>query len=49
MDYNVGAGPKRNFDVTTNPNNETSWSTAIVEYPNSTLKQNRNYQAGFVL
>ena len=49
MDYNVGAGPKRNFDITTNPNNETSWSTAIVEYPNSTLKQNRNYQAGFVL
>ena len=49
MDYNVGAGPKRNFDITTNPNNETSWNTAIVEYPNSTLKQNRNYQAGFVL
>ena len=49
MDYNVGAGPKRNFDITTNPNNETSWSTSIVEYPNSTLKQNRNYQAGFVL
>ena len=49
MDYNVGAGPKRNFDITTNPNNETSWNTAIVEYPSSTLKQNRNYQAGFVL
>ena len=49
IDYNVGAGPKRNFDITTNPSNETSWNTSIVEYPNSTLKQNRNYQAGFVL
>ncbi len=48
IDYNVGAGPKLPFDVTT-PLTPVSWNTSIVEYPNSTLKQNRNYQAGFVL
>ncbi len=48
IDYNVGAGPKLAFDVTT-PATSVSWNTSIVEYPNSTLKQNRNYQAGFVL
>ena len=48
IDYNVGAGPKLGFDVTT-PLTPVSWNTSIVEYPNSTLKQNRNYQAGFVL
>ena len=48
IDYNVGAGPKLPFDVST-PATSVSWNTSIVEYPNSTLKQNRNYQAGFVL
>ena len=48
VEYNVGSGAKKSFDITTNPNNQTSWTTSIVEYPNSTLKQNRNYQAGFV-
>ena len=48
INYNVGAGAKKSFDVTTSPNNQTSWNTNIIEYPNSTLKQNRNYQAGFV-
>jgi len=48
IDYNVGSGPKLAFDVST-PVTPVSWNTSIVEYPNSTLKQNRNYQAGFVL
>jgi hypothetical protein len=48
LNYNVGTGPKRAFDVTT-PVTPVEWKTSIVEYPNSTLKQNRNYQAGFVL
>ena len=38
LDYNVGASPK-NSTVFTN------WA----EYPNHTLKQNRNYQVGFIL
>lgn len=37
IDYKVGAQPK----------NEAF--TNFIEYPNHTLKQNRNYQAGFVL
>ena len=48
IDYNVGAGTKLAFDVST-PATPVSWNTSIVEYPNNTLKQNRNYQAGFVL
>ena len=48
LNYNVGTGPKRTFDVTT-PVTPVEWRTSIVEYPNHTLKQNRNYQAGFVL
>ena len=42
LDYNVGAGEKYAFDVDSN-------RTGIVEYPNSSLKQNRNYQVGIVL
>jgi hypothetical protein len=38
LDYNVSASPK-NSTVFTN------WA----EYPNHTLKQNRNYQVGFIL
>ena len=48
IDYNVGSGPKLAFDIST-PVTPVSWNTSIIEYPNSTLKQNRNYQAGFVL
>ena len=48
LNYNVGTGPKNPFDVTT-PVTPVEWRTSIVEYPNSSLKQNRNYQAGFVL
>ena len=47
LNYNVGTGPKQPFDITT-PATPVSWNTSIVEYPSSTLKQNRNYQAGFV-
>tara|TARA_R110002096_G_scaffold118388_3_gene256342 strand:+ start:1946 stop:6874 length:4929 start_codon:yes stop_codon:yes gene_type:complete len=47
LDYNVGTQPKLDFNVTAV--NPTQWATSIVEYPNHTLKQNRNYQAGFVL
>ena len=51
INYNTGAAAKRPFNNTgssQNPTNPTLWSTSIVEYPSSTLKQNRNYQAGFV-
>lgn len=48
LSYNVGAQAKAAFDVTT-PVTPVEWRTSIVEYPNHTLKQNRNYQAGFVL
>jgi len=47
LNYNVGTQPKQNFNVA--PTNPTQWRTSMVEYPNHTLKQNRNYQAGFVL
>ena len=49
LNYNVGTSPKQGFDVTTPNDNPVEWRTSIVEYPNHTLKQNRNYQAGFVL
>ncbi|GAG61339.1 unnamed protein product, partial [marine sediment metagenome] len=44
----MGTQAKAAFDVTT-PVTPVEWRTSIVEYPNHTLKQNRNYQAGFVL
>jgi hypothetical protein len=47
LNYNVGTQPKQDFNVS--PTNPTQWRTSMVEYPNHTLKQNRNYQAGFVL
>jgi hypothetical protein len=37
IDYNVTIQPKSNF------------FTNFIEYPNHTLKQNRNYQVGFIL
>jgi hypothetical protein len=47
LNYDVGISPKSNFDIQNAfpPENTTS----IVEYPNHTLKQNRNYQVGVVL
>ncbi|MHA2112510.1 MAG: hypothetical protein ACW98W_13605 [Candidatus Hodarchaeales archaeon] len=51
INYNTGSAAKRPFNNSgsaQNPTNPTLWTTSIVEYPSSTLKQNRNYQAGFV-
>ena len=48
LDYNLAATFKSAFAVNTGANEVTN-TTSIVEYPNSTLKQNRNYQVGFVL
>ena len=38
-----------NDDLTFRPIGEDTTTTSLVEYPNSTLKQNRNYQVGIVL
>jgi len=47
LNYDVGISTKSNFDLQNAfpPENTTS----IVEYPNHTLKQNRNYQVGVIL
>jgi hypothetical protein len=46
--YSTYTAPRSiNYNVTVNP--KTSFFTSFVEYPNHTLKQNRNYQVGFVL
>jgi hypothetical protein len=42
LNYNVGYGDKSNFV------NDSS-KTSIIEYPNHSLKENRNYQVGVVL
>ena len=48
IDYDVAVTPKFNFS--TDPSKpEITWTTSIVEYPEHTVKQNRNYQVGFVL
>jgi hypothetical protein len=48
IDYDVAVTPK--FAFSTDPTaSKTSWTTSIVEYPEHTVKQNRNYQVGFVL
>jgi len=48
IDYDIAVTPKSSFSV--NPNESPStWTTSIVEYPEHTVKQNRNYQVGFVL
>ena len=55
MDYQVGVTQKSTFYGPPVPNsggntiNEAEWKTSIIEYPEHTLKQNRNYQVGFVL
>jgi hypothetical protein len=46
--YSMYTAPSSiNYNVTINP--KTKFFTSFVEYPNHTLKQNRNYQVGFVL
>jgi hypothetical protein len=42
LNYNVGFKNKSDFDLLTN-------RTSIIEFPNHSLKQNRNYQVGVVL
>ncbi len=48
LDYNVTASNKSAFATYTG-SDVVKNTTSIVEYPNHTLKQNRNYQVGFVL
>ena len=46
--YSTYTAPRSiNYNVTVNP--KTSYFTSFIEYPNHTLKQNRNYQVGFIL
>ena len=47
LDYNINVGKKSSFEIpdTTTP----AGTTSIYEYPNSTVKQNRNYQVGIIL
>ena len=49
LDYNVGVTQKTVFALPGSATNNPFGTTAITEYPNSTVKQNRNYQAGVVL
>jgi len=50
LDYNIGAFTKSDFSLgSTEPENPTTKTTSIAEYPMHTLKQNRNYQVGVVL
>ena len=46
LNYNVAANEKYNFN---NNTNSALRYTSEVEYPMHTLKQNRNYQVGFIL
>ena len=46
LDYTLGSTPKSNFFIS---KNEVDSNTSLVEYPNSTLKQNRDYEVGIVL
>jgi len=47
LNYKAGAFDKSAFQI--NSNNPAENNTSLIEYPNSTLKQNRNYQVGVVL
>ena len=47
LDYKIGAFDKSTFTPGTTSSAQST--TSIVEYPNSTLKQNRNYQVGIVV
>jgi hypothetical protein len=42
LNYNVACNEKSDFNLTRN-------TTSIIEYPNHTVKQNRNYEVGIVL
>jgi len=46
LDYTLGATPKASFFIS---KNEVDSNTSSVEYPNATLKQNRDYEVGIVL
>ena len=45
LNYNVGVQEKQPFSL---GSYNVDAATSVVEYPNHSLKQNRNYQAGFV-
>ena len=47
LNYNIVVNQKQSFDVSSN--NNTAYFTSEVEYPEHTVKQNRNYQVGVVL
>lgn len=52
IDYNVNVSEKSAFsidDQTTPNQTPVQYTTSVIEYPNHSLKQNRNYQVGFVL
>ena len=52
IDYNVNVSPKSTFNIddqSTPDQTPVQYTTSIIEYPNHSLKQNRNYQVGFVL
>lgn len=51
LNYNVTVGRKYDFDVSTPSEklNSTQERSSIIEYPQHTVKQNRNYQVGVVL
>jgi len=49
LDYNVGVTQKTAFALPGAAVNNPVGNTSITEYPNSTVKQNRNYQIGVVL
>lgn len=46
LDYTLAVTPKRSFFVSSN---EVDSYTSSIEYPNATLKQNRNFEVGVVL
>jgi hypothetical protein len=51
LNYDVAVSPKLAFRGPENGSgiNPALWYTSITEYPEHTVKQNRNYQIGFVL
>jgi hypothetical protein len=46
IDYDVAVTPKDEF---LQPTDKALWTTSAVEYPMHNVKQNRNYQVGFIL
>ena len=46
IDYDVAVTPKDEF---LQPTDKALWATSAIEYPMHTVKQNRNYQVGFIL